>query len=157
MPSLISLHCGYYYPLPPANHLSSFCLPSTPQAVAHESGGRWCVVCCAGGCCGQWHSVLGCKLFNFRNLKSKQFELQNYVPQLPCCLPPSSSGNTTPYWSPSSMPALGPSSHTQLAFHDDNWTPLASSPSSLNAAQMLLPHPSCSTLQQSVQHLLLNL
>lgn len=78
------------------------------------------------------------------------------MPQ-PHHLLPSSSGNTTPLpdWSPSSTPAWDPSSHTPLAFCDDDSTPLAPSPSSLNA-QTLLPGPSCATSQQRVQHPLLD-
>lgn len=69
-------------------------------------------------------------LFNLKNLKSKEFKPQNYMPQLPCHLSPSSSGNTTPLlnWSPLSTPAWDPSSSTPLAFHNDDWTALPPCP-----------------------------
>jgi len=79
------------------------------------------------------------------------------MPQLTQHLLPSSSGSATPLldWSPLSTPAWDPSSHTPLASHDDDGTPLDPL-SSLNA-QTLAPGPSRSTSQQSVQHPLLDL
>ena len=102
----------------------------------------------------------GCKLFNFKNPKSKQFEPRNYAPQPPQQLLASSSGNTgnttpLPDWSPSSTPAWDPLSRTPLALRVDDSTPLAPSPPSMNA-QTLLPGSSCVTSKTSIQHPLLN-
>jgi len=99
----------------------------------------------------------GCKLFDFKKPESKQFQPRNYKPWLPQHLLPSSSGSTTPLpdWSPLSIPAWDPSSHTPLALCDDDGTPL--DPLSLLNAQTLAPGPSHSTSQHSVQHLLLDL